>query len=184
MRLFAAIPVTGSALEDMSHLLGDLRREPWPVRWVGPDGLHVTLKFFGEVDPRGLTPIEEALRGAVEGVPPMAMTLTELSAFPDQGRPRVIWVGLEGPVGLELLADRVERRCAVLGYPPEGRPFRPHVTLGRVRTGARLRPEVMARLGEIELGGGFVADELVLYESQLGKDGARHLRRGAYELRP
>ncbi|HEU5039488.1 MAG TPA: RNA 2',3'-cyclic phosphodiesterase, partial [Gemmatimonadales bacterium] len=86
-------------------------------------------------------------------------------AFPAPGRARVVWIGIEAPPALELLQDRLERRSEGIGFEPEGVPFRPHVTLGRVREGHR------CRLAEVEAAAGpyeqvpFLATDLVLYES-------------------
>lgn len=165
MRLFAAVPLPEPARTEVAALLERLRGHDLPVRWVGDQGLHLTLKFFGEVAAERLEVIEEAIRLAYAGAEPLPMQLGELGAFPGPGRPRVLWVGLEAPPALELLQDRLERQCADIGFPPEGVPFRPHVTLGRVREGQRcpLRT-VEAAAGEVEQVP-FLADRLVLYES-------------------
>jgi 2'-5' RNA ligase len=182
MRLFAALPVAGAAREDLERLLGILRRESWPVRWLGPEALHLTLKFFGAVPEEQLAAIDAALARAVAGIPPLDLVLTEVSAFPDIRRPRVIWAGLEGPVALELLADRLERACEPLGFPSEGRPFRPHVTLGRVNRDNRWEPGAGSRLEKLRVNGGFLADQLVLYESQPTPEGSRYTVRKVYPL--
>ncbi len=138
MRLFAAVPIPEPAREQILKLLGKLREAGWPVRWVHDEGLHMTLKFFGEVAPERLDVIAEALRFAAHGAETLALELGELGAFPSRNRPRVLWVGVQAPAALELLQDRIERGCEAIGFPPEGAPFQPHVTLGRVREGQRL----------------------------------------------
>ena len=140
MRLFVAVPVTEPAREQILKLLGRLRSANWPVRWVHDEGLHMTLKFFGEVGPERLDVIAEALRFAAADAGSLALQLSELGAFPSRSRPRVLWVGVDAPPGLELLQDRIERGCEAIGFPPEGAPFQPHITLGRVREGQRLPP--------------------------------------------
>jgi 2'-5' RNA ligase len=139
MRLFAGIPIVDEARREIVALLGRLRESGWPVRWVHDDGVHLTLKFFGEVAPERLQVIEEAVRFAARGTGPLALRLEALGAFPSAARPRVLWIGVEGPSALELLYDRLERGGEAIGFPPEGAPFQPHVTLGRVREGHRLR---------------------------------------------
>ncbi len=175
MRLFVAIPVTDPAREQILKLLGQLRSAGWPVRWVHDEGLHMTLKFFGEVGPERLDVIAEALRfAAADGGGELPLQLGDLGAFPSRNRPRILWVGVQAPPSLELLQDRIERGCEAIGFPPEGAPFQPHITLGRIREGQRLPAG-----GLDDHAGGFdpvpfVAKELILYESLLTTGGPRY----------
>jgi 2'-5' RNA ligase len=184
MRLFTGVPVVDDARAEVVALLGRLRACDWPVRWVHDEGLHLTLKFYGEVAPERLEVIDESIRIAARGSGRLPLRLDTLGAFPTISRPRVLWIGIDAPPELTLLRERVERGAEAIGFPPEGVPFRPHVTLGRVREGQRLprgglddhqgsyRPEA------------FVADHLLLYESVLTKQGPRYDTRLAVELAP
>lgn len=182
MRLFAALPIPDPAQAAIVSLLAELRRSDWPVRWVRAEGIHLTLKFYGEVAPERLDVIEEAVRFAVAGTGPIPLRIGELGGFPTAARPRVLWIGLEAPASLELLQDRIERGGAEIGFPPEGAPYQPHVTLGRVREGHRLPPGAVE---SYEVPGervSFLAEELVLYESVLTSDGPRYQPRLALPL--
>jgi RNA 2',3'-cyclic 3'-phosphodiesterase len=174
MRLFAAVPIPEPARGQILQLLGQLRNGDWPVRWVHDEGLHLTLKFFGEVGAERLDVIEEALRFAAAGAGPLALRLGELGAFPSRSRPRILWVGIDAPPALELLQDRIERGCEAIGFPPEGTPFQPHVTLGRVREGQRIPPRGLDDNSDRFEAVDFVAQELVLYESVLTTGGPRY----------
>lgn len=174
MRLFVAVPVSEPARAQILKLLAKLREAGWPVRWVHDEGLHMTLKFFGEVAPERLDVIAEALRFAAQGTEPLALELGDLGAFPSRTRPRVLWVGVEAPAGLELLQDRIERGCEAIGFPPEGAPFQPHVTLGRLREGQRLPAGGLLDHAEEFEQVSFVAQQLVLYESVLTTGGPRY----------
>ncbi len=165
MRLFAALPLAEEARREVAGLLGRLRERNLPVRWVGDEGLHLTLKFYGEVPGERLEVIQEAVRSAGEGAAPLPLRLADLGAFPGLSRPRVLWIGIEAPPALEILQDRLERRSEAIGFPPEGAPFRPHLTLGRVREGQRCRLEQVAEAAEDYERVGFLAGDLVLYES-------------------
>jgi 2'-5' RNA ligase len=182
MRLFAAVPLPEPAREEVAGLLGRLRGGSLPVRWVSDEGLHLTLKFYGEVATERLDVIEEAVRLAGEGAEPLPLRLAELGAFPAPARPRVVWLGIDAPPTLELLQDRLERHSEAIGFPPEGAPFRPHVTLGRVREGER------CRLAEVEAAGAeyqrlpFLATDLVLYESVATSRAPRYEPRATVEL--
>jgi 2'-5' RNA ligase len=182
MRLFAAVPIPHPAREQILTLLGHLREGDWPVRWVHDEGLHMTLKFFGEVVPERLDVIEEALRFAASGTGVLPLQLGDLGAFPSRSRPRILWVGLEPTPPLELLQDRIERGCEAIGFPPEGAPFQPHVTLGRVREGQRLPPRGLADHAAGFEKVAFVAPELVLYESLLTTSGPRYESRLTIDL--
>lgn len=174
MRLFAAVPIPDPAREQIHTLLDRLREDGWPVRWVHDEGVHMTLKFFGEVAPERLDVIQEALRFAAAGTGALSLRLGQLGAFPSRSRPRILWVGIDAPPPLELLQDRIERGCEAIGFPPEGAPFQPHVTLGRVREGQRLPPGGLEdHAGDLEPVP-FVAQELVLYESLLTTGGPRY----------
>jgi 2'-5' RNA ligase len=182
MRLFAALPIAEPARSEIAKLLSHLRELGWPLRLVHDHGVHLTMKFFGEVPPGRLEVIEEAVRGAVPGTGDLELQLGGIGAFPSENRPRIIWVGLDAPAGLELLQDRLERRAEAIGFPPEGSPFRPHVTLARVREGHRLPPGALEHLDGEYAPVGFVASELVLYESVLGRGGPRYEPRLTLEL--
>jgi 2'-5' RNA ligase len=182
MRLFAAVPIPDPARKQILELLAHLRQCDWPVRWVHDEGLHLTLKFFGEVAPERLDVIIEAIRFAANGTGPLPLKLGRLGAFPTRSRPRILWVGIEGDPSLELLQDRIERGCEAIGFPPEGAPFQPHVTLGRVREGQRIPARGLDEQSERLEPVAFVAEEVVLYESVLTTGGPRYESRLTLDL--
>lgn len=183
MRLFAGIPVSQPVLGALGELLERWRSTDWPVRWVRHDGLHLTLKFLGSVEAERVASIRDALAAAVLGTPALSFTLTEVGAFPTVSRARILIAGLESEAPLELLVHRIERGCAELGFPVEGRPFRPHVTLGRVREGGRLPdPAVRAIEGAALPAVSFRPERVVLYESLPGPGGSRYEERAAFPL--
>jgi RNA 2',3'-cyclic 3'-phosphodiesterase len=182
MRLFAAVPITEPARSEIAKLLQRLREPNWPLRLVHDHGIHLTVKFFGEVPPARLEVIEEAVRQAVPGTGALPLRLDGIGAFPNSRRPRIIWIGLEAPPALELLQDRLERRAEAIGFAPEGTPFRPHVTLGRVREGQRLPAGALESLAGGYEPVPFLASQLVLYESVLGRGGPRYEPRLTLDL--
>jgi RNA 2',3'-cyclic 3'-phosphodiesterase len=147
-----------------------------PVRWVEQDALHLTLKFLGSIDPATVSRIVVALEEAVRGARPFTLPLGDFGAFPTVERPRVIWVGCEGVPPLELLQHRLELGMEPLGFPIEGRTFRPHLTLGRVKKEAR--PSALRGLGQVLAGLDFQGESLVesieLMESVLGPKGSHY----------
>jgi 2'-5' RNA ligase len=108
------------------------------VKWVYPDSIHLTLKFLGNVDIETMPQIANAMEKSIEDVKPFSLTLSELGAFPNARSPRVVWADLKGDIKiLSGLQKHLEQSLAAIGFPPENKPFSPHLTLGRVRNGIR-----------------------------------------------
>ena len=127
---------TRHALWDATAPLRDLEL---PVKWVRPDGIHLTLKFLGEADDGRAPDLAAALGRAAHGAPALPIAIEGFGAFPDPAHARVLWAGITTEPALELLQHAVEREFAPLGFPTEGRPFRPHVTLGRAQRAGAFR---------------------------------------------
>jgi len=150
MRAFIAIPLPHSVLERLTALQQKLEKQvpPRSVRWVRVEGIHLTLKFLGDTTMEKLPDIEQALAAVSRHAPACTFTVGELGCFPNPRRPRVIWVGVQEPTGrMAALKGGIEEVMAPFGYPPEGRGFTPHLTLGRVRR--RTPRSDVARVGEV-----------------------------------
>jgi 2'-5' RNA ligase len=186
MRLFVAINLPGEVKREIWKAAAPLRSRSYPVRWVAPESIHLTLKFLGQVDAVREPEILGALGRAVEGARRFRLPLGGFGAFPSARQPRVLWVGCEGVPPLELLQHRVEREMERIGFPLEGRPFRPHLTLGRAARGARASE--FRGLEEVIAGLSFAAYVVVesadLMESHLTPEGARYVCRHAVALSP
>jgi 2'-5' RNA ligase len=174
MRLFAAIPMPDPAREALLDLLAKLEHTGWPVRWVGENSLHLTVKFYGEVPEEDMARLGNGLAAAVRGTPVLPMQLNGVNAFPALRHPRVIWAAVDAPPALELMQHRVEQAAAAVGFPPEGKPFRPHITLGRLKSDASLPHSAPDMLEQLVLDVAFEASRVVLFESRLSREGARH----------
>jgi 2'-5' RNA ligase len=106
------------------------------VRWVAPENIHLTIKFYGDVPAERVPELEAGLARAAASARPIMLAVQGLGVFPNLLRPQVIWVGLEGDrLPLQALVAAVEAEAEMLGFPPEAREFTPHLTLGRVRAG-------------------------------------------------
>ena len=137
MRLFAAVNLPADLRQAIHAAAAPLRGADLPVKWVDADGVHLTLKFLGNVVAERLPELSAALDRACEGMRGFAVGLQGFGAFPSAAHARVLWLGCESAPPLELLQHAVEREYAALGFPLEGRPFQPHLTLGRARTRSR-----------------------------------------------
>ncbi len=182
VRLFAGLPLDAAARATLADVTADVRRSDWPVRWVAPEAWHLTVKFYGEREEADVAPIGAALAEAAQGTPPLDLQFTALGANAAGRRARVLWVDVEAPAALELLHHRVELAGQALGIEAEGRPFRPHLTIGRVRNGALLPPGAGERLAATAVDVGFLADRLVLFQGTLGPGGPRYGERAAFSL--
>jgi 2'-5' RNA ligase len=181
IRAFIAIPLPHQLLDRLSILQRQLESQipSRSVRWVRAEGIHLTLKFLGDTPTERLPDIKRALTAVARYALACTFTVGELGCFPNPRRPRVVWVGVQEPTGrLAALQDAIEEVMAPLGYPPEGRGFTPHLTLGRVRQGAR-RSDV-ARVGEVVTGttgeplAEVSADHFALIRSVLKPTGAEY----------
>jgi 2'-5' RNA ligase len=140
VRLFVALNLPDGVRQALWEAAAPVRELGLPIKWVRAEGIHVTLKFLGEVPDAREPELRAALGRAAAGGRALPLVVGGFGAFPDLERPRVIWAGLEPDPGLELLQHRVEQEFMPLGFPAEGRPFRPHLTLGRAARDARPRP--------------------------------------------
>ncbi|HEX5632326.1 MAG TPA: RNA 2',3'-cyclic phosphodiesterase, partial [Gemmatimonadales bacterium] len=168
MRLFAALPLPAPVLDALVATQAGWREAGWPVRWVGAESLHVTVRFFGEVEPEREPSVRAMLDEAARGTGMLVLNPVAMRTFPAGRRARLVWLELAPEPALELLAHRVERGAAALGFEPAHETFRPHVTLARVRKGERLPAEAARRVAAGRVPGPFTADGLVLFESRPG----------------
>lgn len=182
MRLFLAAELPGSVRRCVGDLQTRLRDELKGWRWVRPEGIHLTLRFLGEVDDQ----LDERARGAwrdvARGCAPFRLGVRGVGRFPDRGRPRVLWVGLEEiepGEGLARLVADLERNARELGWQPEKRPFRPHLTLARGLRGAR--PDEPPEGARVPAAEGWVR-RLVLFRSRLDRSGARYTALASFPL--
>lgn len=178
-RLFIAVEVPAGALRALKTLQDELRRAApdGAVRWVRPEGIHVTLKFLGDVPRDEIGGIQAALDEAVQGHAPFGLQAFGLGSFPNTRRPRVVWVGVEGAVRrLKALKRSVEETVSPLGYPSEDRSFEPHLTLGRVeRSASRGALEAIGEMvdrSEVGELAGWQVDAVSLMRSELKPGGA------------
>jgi 2'-5' RNA ligase len=160
VRAFIAIELSSDILAQVERLQGRVRQDlpPGLVRWVRPEGIHLTLKFLGDVDRAALPEIEQALRAACSPHPPFVLHIADLGCFPNPRRPRVIWIGIEDTSNtLAALQRDVEREIAPLGYPTDRRGFHPHLTLGRVKDARGGGRSHTRNQSELEALGAYVA---------------------------
>jgi 2'-5' RNA ligase len=146
IRTFVAIELAPAILERLGDLQSRMQQDlpPKLLRWVRPEGIHLTLVFLGEIQVEQADRVAEALRQACAGHGPFSVSIAGMGCFPNTRRPRVVWVGVDEPSGaLARLQRDIEGALEPLGFPPEGRRFSPHLTLGRVKGGGRQALEAL-----------------------------------------
>lgn len=181
MRIFAAVdldpPARAAAARAARAVAGRLEgggRER--IRWVAPERLHVTLRFLGEVTEADAGAVRGVLRAPFE-TGAFTARVSRLGCFPPSGAPRVVWLGIgEGGDGMAAARSELDRRLASVGFAPETRAFRAHVTLGRMKGWpARTRRDVDQALSAVEPETpAWMVDRLTLYESRRMHHGARY----------
>jgi RNA 2',3'-cyclic 3'-phosphodiesterase len=150
LRTFIAIELDETLRIAIARVQGKFKRlaPPGSVKWVAPEGIHLTLKFLGDTPASRLDEIEAALRVACAGSAPFEFSVEGRGCFPNTRRPRVVWVAVrEKGQALARLQAAIERQVAPLGWPTEERGFSPHLTLGRVARGAS--PAAEAAVGQV-----------------------------------
>ena len=174
IRAFIAIRLPESVLQAMGQAQETLRRLGRGIRWVRKEGIHLTLKFLGDVDTDRVENIHMAMERASKGTSPFVLTGEGIGVFPDLRRPRVIWIGLSGDLQvLFALQANLESQLKGLGFPKEKRPFKGHLTLGRVkgRLGATELRKALEGLGSFQTDA-FTVQSVALFQSTLRPEGA------------
>jgi 2'-5' RNA ligase len=188
VRLFVACEVPDDVKDAIGVLIQALKEKSGnDVRWIRPEGVHVTLKFLGEVPVKKLPAIKLAVQEAVVGHQPFELEFSNIGTFGGREGLRIMWVGIAGDIlRLEALVRSVNAALAVVGFEPERRPFRPHLTLGRVRdeVATRRRAEIEVAVGKMAVpASGWRTAQVSLMRSRLGPGGATYDVLATFPLR-
>lgn len=177
MRLFIAIPLP----EPVRRRLSDLKQSIEGVRWQRQKQLHITLKFLGDTPEEHLNSLVDELQGI--DYQTFTIIIKGFGSFPRGGDPRVLWAGISDPAKLTKLHARIEEKCIAMGYKAEARPFKPHITLGRIKSASKqdilsfINQHKQVVIPEIAV------TEFVLYESKLRPGGAVHKKMEHFPLK-
>lgn len=187
MRIFIALDILAEVRARITEFMDRARGYAPQARWARPEGLHVTLKFVGEVSDAKVQEIRTALAGV--RAQPFEVKFSGAGFFPTPKSPRVFWIGVEGGEALSQLARAVDGITHRLGIAKEERAFSPHLTLARAGAGSgsghQLRPlqyllekEAMPQFGTM------TAQEFWLYRSELARGGAKYTKLERYQIAP
>lgn len=183
MRIFIAIDLDSELKKTLQDLVLKLKKTGADIRWISFQGMHLTLKFLGEVGQDSIPAVENVLRTAASGHSRFPLALRGTGTFPGGKSPRVLWIGVKEEPALMDLQKEVELGLEKEGYPLEERPFHPHLTLGRVKSPSRVREAVL----ELEKFRDTVFEEMTvrkvtLFESILRPQGAEYRAVSEFDL--
>ncbi|MFQ5442902.1 MAG: RNA 2',3'-cyclic phosphodiesterase [Thermodesulfobacteriota bacterium] len=177
IRLFVAVKLPEKLLEMIGSLQAGLKRgfNFKRVSWARPAGIHLTLKFLGAVDESRIDEITGALQEAAAHSSPFTLETCAVSGFPNISSPRVLWLGIKESTGLMELQKAVDGSLAAIGFERDSRPFRPHLTIARIRSPEERRPlGALAIKLERDIFIEFRVDSFILFRSRLTPGGAVH----------
>jgi len=173
VRSFLALEFSPQILSKVGKVQERLRTSRGDVRWVRVDQIHLTVKFFGNIEEEQIADISSVMEEVAAQKSPFTLSVKGLGAFPSTRNPRVIWLGLHGwEENLLPLQQEIETRLKTMGFAPEERPYRPHLTLGRVKSLKRRGDlaDLIEKDRDVDLGP-FVVDRIVLFRSDLRPTG-------------
>jgi 2'-5' RNA ligase len=189
IRSFIAIELPEEVKTGLRRIQTELKLpEHTFVKWVAPDGIHLTLKFLGNISPQKVAEITSVMEQASQGLGTFRLEITEVGAFPNMRQPRVLWVGIRGEVDkLVAWQQRIDNGLMPLGFAKEARAFTPHLTLARLREGCspgdrRDFGEMVAKT-PVEVNYKFNVASLNLMKSQLLPGGAVYNRLAEVKLK-
>lgn len=179
IRSFLAFELAPDIKTQIETLSEELKDSNLPVRWVKPENIHLTLIFFGDVEENVIEDIKEKVNEAVKGMASVKIRLKGVGVFPNLKRPRVVWVGLGGDIDrLSDLRDNLQSKLNALGFIPERRPFKPHLTLGRFKgrtSGTYEIKNILERYYETKSDICYLK-EFILFKSDLKPNGAEYTK--------
>lgn len=177
IRTFLAIELTDELKNEMTRLINGLKSLSADVKWVRPQGVHLTLKFLGSTDEALIDPLGESAAKAMARFKRPCLSLDKTGVFPNRSRPKVAWIGLKGDLSLlSKIHTALDKAVEAFGFEPEKRRFSPHITLGRIRTGKN-RNRLMDTLEALDPKPVyFEADAVYLIKSDLKPSGAQYTK--------
>jgi len=185
IRAFLAIEPPEDILQKISVLQEKLRREISDrISWTKPEGQHLTLKFFGDISQEDVSKICAAVQKRIVLETNLNLKVEKLGVFPDVRRPRVLWCGVSGDVErLSSMQKKLDSDLAAIGFPVEKRPFRAHLTLGRIKDSRGLTGinEALIKYSAFAAGE-FNCTELILFQSRLSPQRAIYTKLAEFTL--
>jgi 2'-5' RNA ligase len=184
IRSFIAIDLPEEFKILLNPVLEELKRIAPKIKWIKTSGIHITLKFLGDISPKQREKIESLLESSTKSCKSFELSVNVYGAFPNTHKPRVIWLGFQAVPedALNLLHKNIEENLESLGFDRERRKFSPHVTIGRLRFPIPT-DDIWAYLDSNPFPDyRYNVDQIVFYRSILKPSGAEYSALGKYSL--
>ena len=180
IRTFAAVELPDDVKRSLARAADELRARRVPgLRVVRPEGIHITLKFLGDIDPARVPAVADALAAVADSHAPFRLAVGAPGAFPNPARPRVLWLGVAGEAdavdALRALQRDADAALAAIGFPPEKQPFNPHLTIARMRRHDAAAFTALSALS-VPSGAAIPVNAVSLMQSNLNPGGAVYTR--------
>jgi 2'-5' RNA ligase len=174
IRTFIAIELPENIISSVLKVQDDIRSYGFKTRWVRKENIHITLKFLGNINKVDVEKIGKEIFESAKEYPPLKLAAKGIGVFPGIKRPRVIWIGITGQIDLLIKMQKtLDKRLETIGFPKERRPFRGHLTIGRIK--GKVDPQrliaAIKEFGEFE-SETFIANKLILFKSELNPSGS------------
>ena len=178
LRVFLAVVLSLDLRRKVVELQRQLRESLPMVNWVRPESMHLTLKFLGYVDTSMVETVVTAIEPILIRQAPLTLEVQGLGVFPHPRRPRILWVGCTGNIpALINLVSHIEAALEPLGFPPEDKPYFPHLTLARIKHDQSQVGGVLIHSGLLEQPrnlGTLYVDRITLFRSEVSQSGAEY----------
>ncbi|MBF0117654.1 MAG: RNA 2',3'-cyclic phosphodiesterase [Desulfobacterales bacterium] len=172
IRAFIAFELEEKVILKLSEIQNKLKSYKLDVKWVNPSGIHLTLKFLGNIFQSDISKIKAIMEDSIKGYLPISLKISNLGCFPSIKKTRVVWTGISGELtSLFNLQKKMEVNLESIGFPKEDRPFKGHLTLGRAKSPIDLTKiiDIAEEFFESE---SFICDKIILFKSDLKSHGA------------
>lgn len=175
IRTFIAAHLSDKVREQIFAFQSDLKRWNADVKWVRPESMHITLKFLGDIFPDQIESITGIMHDVAKLENPFTIHIQGVGCFPNEKRPRVLWLGIQSETdSLVDLANGLNIKLEALGFEPEKRSFKPHLTLGRVKSLKKIENVIESMHEEGFNGTPVLIESIYLMQSYLKSSGAEY----------
>lgn len=140
-RVFIASSLNEEAKNLIKDIQSNIKKLNCQIKWVKPENVHLTLKFLGNIESDRIDELKKLVQSTSKMTQSIKSDLFNLGAFPNSQKPKILWVGLsDNESKIAQLAETIETSLSTIGFSKEKRSFKPHVTIGRVRSFKNIKP--------------------------------------------
>ncbi|HWP91675.1 MAG TPA: RNA 2',3'-cyclic phosphodiesterase [Thermodesulfobacteriota bacterium] len=169
MRVFIAALIPQEIKYEIKKYVDEIKPYWEGVKWENQEKLHVTLKFLGEIEESKVEEVGTALRVLIGNYSPFEMEISSFGGFPNLRNPRVLFIALSENKELSRLYNEIEEGLERVGFSAETRPFVPHITVGRIKSRARIKGTLPFPKPH-----SFLISEVAVMRSVLGPEGSKY----------